>query len=235
MRNLKAVEGRGAFANVVARRRATPAFRPDPVPDDLLQQALELGTFAPSGYNLQPWRFIVVRDPDAKRALRAAAFGQEKVEKAPVVIVACGDTAAWKDADLDRVIADGRSTGSIPDDKTASMIRRNVNAFLPKTDMGVWVTRQTMIAFSFLMLAAENLGLDTAPMEGFDEAMVRSTLGIPETARVIALLALGYADPPDKPFGGRFDLERVVYDGRWDTPWRSLSIDKETLLVNPRK
>lgn len=235
MRTLKSIEGRGAFANVVARRRATPAFRKDPVPDDLLQQALELGTFAPSGYNLQPWRFVVVRDPEIKRRLRAAAYGQEKVEKAPVVIVACGDTAAWREHDLERALADGRATGSIPDDKTASGIRQSVNGFLGKTDLAVWVTRQTMIAFSFLMLAAESLGLDTAPMEGFDEAMTRSVLGIPDTARVVALLALGYLDPPDKAFGGRFDLERVVYDGRWDTPWRSLATESDTLLVNPRK
>jgi len=142
------------------------------------------------------------------------------------MVIACGDTAASKNGDRERMIADGRRTGAIPDEETAEGIRENVADSLGIADMGVWVTRQTMIAFSFLMLAAESLGLDTAPMEGFDERKVRTAFGIPETVRVVALLAIGKLAPPDKPFGGRFELERTVYEDRWGVPWGALATSR---------
>jgi nitroreductase len=217
MRNLNSIDLQGPLAPVIARRRATPSFKPDPVPEEPLRRALELASLAPSGFNLQPWRFIVVRDPHMKRKLRAAAENQDKVEQAPVMIIACGDMAAWK-TDLERVIADGLATGSIPDEQTAEAIRENATGLLATTDLGIWVTRQVMIAFSFLMLALESFGLDTAPMEGFDENKVRAAFGIPETTRVVALMGIGRLAPPDKPFGGRFDLKKTVYEDHWGVP-----------------
>jgi nitroreductase len=226
MRNLDSIAGHSPIAPILARRRATPSFKPDPVPDELLHRALELGTMAPSGFNLQPWRFIVVRDAQQKRRLRAAALGQPKVEEAPVMVIACGDTAAWKHGDLERMIADGLASGTIADEEAAEALREKIEGALDSADMGVWVTRQTMIAFSFLMLAAESLGLDTAPMEGFDEKKVRAAFGIPDTVRVVALLAIGKLAPPDKPFGGRFDLDRTVYEDRWGVPWAELATSR---------
>lgn len=204
---------------VAARRRATPSFRDDPVPEELLEEILEVATLAPSGYNLQPWRFIVVRDPAGKKRLREAAYGQAKVEQAPVMVIACGDTEGWKGADMERMLADGRATGAIKDEAAAEAIRRNAGAYLAGTDIGVWVTRQVMIAFTHLMLAAETHGLDTAPMEGFREDDVRAAFAIPSSVRVVALMGIGYLRPPDKPFGGRFDLPNVVFAERWGAGW----------------
>src|SRR5688500_17131286 len=71
-------------------RRATRSFKPDPIPAEYVNAILTLGTQAPSGYNLQPWRFLVVREPENRRRLMQAAFGQAKVGEAPVVVVALG-------------------------------------------------------------------------------------------------------------------------------------------------
>jgi nitroreductase len=71
------------------------------------------------------------------------------------------------------------------------------------------------------MLAAEAYGYDTAPMEGFVPDAVRSEFGIPEEAEVVALLAIGRAEEPDKPYTGRLALERVVYSERFGQPWKS--------------
>src|SRR5437016_3951299 len=91
------------LAEVVKARRATPDFDSSPVPDADLKQILEAGRNAPSGYNLQPWRFVVVRDAAQRKALRGAAFNQAKVEDAPVVIVAVAALKAWQQGDLDKV------------------------------------------------------------------------------------------------------------------------------------
>src|SRR5215831_10774829 len=85
------------FSDAVRERRATPAFSSDPVDDEDLKKILRAGLESPSSYNLQPWRFVLVRDPEQRKRLRAAAMNQEQVEQAPVVIVACGDTQGWKE------------------------------------------------------------------------------------------------------------------------------------------
>ncbi len=76
-----------------------------------LKGILQAGLQAPSGYNLQPWRFIVVRNPDQKKKLRAACFNQAKVEEASVMIVACGDADGWRSGDLDEMLRLGRQGG----------------------------------------------------------------------------------------------------------------------------
>src|SRR6266849_3024980 len=86
---------------VIHDRRATVDFSDAPVPDEVLRQVLDAGRKAPSGYNLQPWRFVIVRDAEQRKALRSAAFNLPKVEHAPVVIVACAALKAWQQGDLE--------------------------------------------------------------------------------------------------------------------------------------
>jgi len=77
----------------IEKRASVRAFTDDPVPDDLVMETLRLGTLAPSAGNLQARDFVVVRSPETKAKLAKAAFGQEFVEKAPVVIVCCANLA----------------------------------------------------------------------------------------------------------------------------------------------
>src|SRR3981081_4573431 len=93
------------FSVAIRDRRATPIFLPDPVAEADLEKILVAGLAAPSAYNLQPWRFIVIRDSEKRRLLRQAAMNQPKVEEAPVVIVACADLDPWKTGDVNAVIA----------------------------------------------------------------------------------------------------------------------------------
>ncbi len=212
-----------SFRQAVAERRATQSFDATPVPAEDLKEILRLALEAPSGYNLQPWRFVVVRDPEQRKRLRAAAFGQPKVEEAPVVIVACGDPLGWKENDLEQMIALAKERGAV-NEEVARMIRQNVSGFLGAApgdkggagpDFGLWVNRQTMIALTTMMWAAETLGYDTAPMEGFAESKVREVLGIPERVRVVALLAIGHRKGEDRKYGGRFPISQLCFDDKW--------------------
>jgi nitroreductase len=207
------------LSEAIKHRRATPSFDGTAVPDQDLKKILQAGLEAPSGYNLQPWRFVVVRDAEARKRLRAAAKGQPKVEEAPVVIVACGDPEGWKSGDMEEMLRLAEL-----DEGIRKVIRQNLNNFLGakpgdtggvSPDFGVWANRHTMIALTTMMWTAETLGYDTAPMEGFSEAAVRQTLGIPERVRVVALLAIGHLKGPDKPYGKRFAMERVVFNNKW--------------------
>ena len=73
------------ITEVLLERRATNKFTDEEVPAEVLEAVLRLGAQAPSGYNFQPWRFVVVRDADARRRLQQVAFNQPKVAQAPVV------------------------------------------------------------------------------------------------------------------------------------------------------
>ncbi len=198
------------LTQAIRERRATPAFSSVPVPGDDLQQILRAGLEAPSGYNLQPWRFVVVRDPAQRKRLRAAAMDQEKVEQAPVVIVACADPDSWPE-DLEESIRIGREHG-FNDEAQIAAKRKGAHAYLgAHPDLGMWVTRQTMIAATTMMWVAEALGYDTAPMEGFYEQQVREVLGVPKHVRVIFLLAIGRLEDEDKKYPGRFAPSRSVF------------------------
>ncbi|MBI2678923.1 MAG: nitroreductase family protein [Candidatus Koribacter versatilis] len=215
------------LSEVVRERRATPHFDPSaPVHEGDLAKILSAGLHAPSGYNLQPWRFVVVRDPEQRKKLRAAAMNQPKVEEAPVVIVACGDKEGWKKGDLDDALEMAKEHGYGGDAEHA-VVKKNVTGFLGSQpgsaggiapDLGVWVNRHVMIAFTTVMWMAEALGYDTAPMEGFDEASVKKLLHIPDSVRVVALLAIGHRKGEDKPYGGRFPIERLCFADDWGKP-----------------
>ncbi|MCG6921425.1 MAG: nitroreductase family protein [Acidobacteria bacterium] len=67
-----------AFRDLIRRRRSLRDFAPDPVPLDVVDLAIEAAASAPSGANRQPWRFVVVQDPQTKRLIREAAEAEER-------------------------------------------------------------------------------------------------------------------------------------------------------------
>ena len=221
--NLPATQPNGEtlkpFTQVVVERRATNQFTPDEVPEETLNAILRLGLQAPSGYNLQPWRFIVVREAENRKRLQSVAYNQAKVGQAPVVIIAVGMKEEWKQT-ADEVFREGAERGAGSPD-TVEQYKQGALSFLSHMPMDVWVNRHTMIAFTTLMYAAEAYGFDTAPMEGFDAAAVKREFGLPDEAEVVALLAIGRAESPDKVYPGRFPLERVVYGERYGEAWKS--------------
>jgi nitroreductase len=202
------------LSNLVRERRATSSFSPSPVPKEDLQKILQAGLEAPSSYNMQPWRFIVVRDPQQRRKLRVAAMNQEQVERAPVVIVACGDIEGWKE-DLEEVIRIGRSRGFDNESRIDGKRKSVIKDLGSHPNMAMWVTKQTMIAATTMMWMAEALGYDTGPMEGFDEDQVREVLGIPKHVRAIFLLAIGRLEGEDGRNPGRLPASRTVFAERY--------------------
>ncbi|MFD6753643.1 MULTISPECIES: nitroreductase family protein [Micromonospora] len=66
------------FAERMAQRRSVRDFAPDPVPEKVIEAAIRAASTAPSGANVQPWRFVVLTDPSRKRRLREAAEAEER-------------------------------------------------------------------------------------------------------------------------------------------------------------
>lgn len=75
----------------IRKRRSIRKFKDQPVEEEKLNRVLEAGRLAPSAGNRQEWKYIVVRDPEARRGLAEAAHGQQFVAEAGVCLVCCGE------------------------------------------------------------------------------------------------------------------------------------------------
>jgi len=76
--------------DLIKARRSVRAYKSEPVPEEVLARVMEAARLAPSGKNLQPWKFILVRDVDKKQQLAEASRGQYFMAEAPLIVVACG-------------------------------------------------------------------------------------------------------------------------------------------------
>ena len=75
----------------IKTRVSVRSYRPDQISEEVIREILEAATAAPSSGNVQDWEFIVVRNPEGKRRLSEAAYGQDFINEAPVVVVVCSD------------------------------------------------------------------------------------------------------------------------------------------------
>lgn len=205
------------ITQVLLDRRATPHFKPDQVPEEYLEAILSFAAQAPSGYNLQPWRFIVVRDAENRARLQKAAMNQSKISEAPVVVIAFAVKGEWK-ARMDAIFKENARRGA-SDSGITELQEAAATKFLDAIPPAIWLTRQTMIAVTTMMLVAEAYGLDTAPMEGFDADAVKREFSLPLESEVIALLAIGFGKEPDKAYGGRLPLKETVSKEHYGWPW----------------
>jgi len=204
------------LSEVIEQRRDTPSFDGAPVPDADLKKILDAGLKMPSGFNLQPWRFVVVRTPDLKRKLRAASFNQPNVEEASVLVVACGDKDGWR-SDMDEMIRMGRERGMT--ENYAESAQAVIPEFMSShPNLSAWLNRHVMIAFTAMMLMAEALGYDTSATEGLESDKVCQVLNLPISYEVVAILGIGRLRGADKYNGGRFSMQRTVFEGEYGKP-----------------
>lgn len=198
----------------IEQRRAARSFRSDPIPQEILAEILRLGVRSPSGYNLQPWRFIVLQEQANKEKLRACAFDQRQVTEAPVVLICCGDRRVNQADYIESIIEIGKAAGGV-NDAFANYMRQAIPQLFENKpcfeSMEAWTNRHTMLAVAHLAIAAKSFGVDTCPMEGFISAQVKEAFNIPPEVDVCCLLPMGYAAEPFKQYGGRFDIEQVFF------------------------
>src|ERR1700731_3821052 len=139
------------LSQAIQERRATPSFDGTPIPAEDLKQILDAGLHAPSGYNMQPWRFVVVQSLEQKKRLRAASYNQGKVEEASAVIVACGGAGGWG-RDLDLMLGLG-GKGGMPESYAAqaqSSVPNYMSSF-SSAQMQAWLNKQVMLAFTHML------------------------------------------------------------------------------------
>ncbi len=97
-----------SFQELIRKRYSVRAYKPDPVPDDLLAQVLEAGRLAPTAANRQPFRIIVIHTPGREDELRRI-YPREWFPQAPIILCVCTVRAeAWR-----RAMYDGKSHADV--------------------------------------------------------------------------------------------------------------------------
>jgi len=191
------------FDEIIQKRRSIRNFNPDPVPDQAISDILEAARLAPSGSNIQPWRFVVIRSQEMKEKLKAATIWRFAL-KAPVIIACCTDLTSL-DSRPDRLV-----------ELTQAGVFDNVEMegeYTPpersREQLLTYLNMNVGIAITHMMLKAVDLGLGTCWIGGFDPLKTKEILGLDDNLPIVALLPIGYPVrvPAQRP---RFPLEKLI-------------------------
>ena len=177
----------------IKQRRAINFFEPGKtITDAKLSELLALANLAPSSFDLQPWKVIAVRDPERKKTLRGCAMNQQKVEEATAVLIIIADPDAVEE-NKDRVLESWQSLGYMKPEARAGYSGMIDSLYGAKDSVTrkVFASKNAALYAMTLMIAAKGLGLETHPMDGFDEACIKKEFNIPENKLVIMLIAVG--------------------------------------------
>ncbi|MEA5565326.1 nitroreductase family protein [Anabaena sp. UHCC 0399] len=205
----------------IVQRRSIKAFKTDPIAPELLKQLVELTVAAPSSFNMQGWRIVLVQDETQKAALSAASWNQKQIIEAPVTFVFAADPNAGED-DLTAVYEKALQTGAWNEG--------TVNYFktaIPQFQAGLgdkrreYAIKDAIIAATHLVLAAESLGLSTCFMNGWIEEKVKEVIGAADESdlAIAVLVPVGYAAEP-RLDPGRLPLSYNVFVDKIDTPYQ---------------
>lgn len=163
------------------------------IPDDKMKELLETANLAPSSFNLQPWKVIVVKDQEKKKILRQCAFNQPKVEEASVVLILVADPAAMEE-NIERVLDSWQELGYMKPEmrNTYKGMANNLYGEQDSLKRKIFAVKNTSLFAMNLIIAAKGLGLETHPMDGFDEECVKKEFNIPADKIIPMLIAVGY-------------------------------------------
>lgn len=197
---------------VLKQRRSAMKFSPDvQISNNELEEIFNLVKFAPSTFNLQHTRYLVVNDPAQKDAVYEAAFKQHKIKMASAVIVVLGDLDAYKQVGE---LNEGLLQLGVINKQEYDMTVDSVHSFYEgggeafKREEAI---RNSNLSAMLLMLIAKDKGWDTCPMNGFNPEMLKKALNIPERLVPTLLITIGKEDTSKlRPRGYRKPVAEFV-------------------------
>lgn len=178
-------------------RRSIAYFDPAAeVPRAALEELLAVAALAPSSMNLQPWKVVAVVSPERKAALRACAMNQAKVEEASATLIIIADPDALEEnigLALDWRVKDGSLKPEAVEKQKGFALRH----YGPPDGerRKIFAVKNACFFAMSLMAAARGFGLETHPMDGFDEDKLKAEFGIPAGKIVPLLVTVGRPRP----------------------------------------
>jgi nitroreductase len=194
---------------LIRNRVSAESFEPGRTLDsemvrDLVRDAIE----APSSFNIQHWRFIAVRRPEDKQALKLAAYGQQQVVDAAVTFIVLGDLRGLDKLPgaLDRAV----EQGVLPRGKADAWLESARQIYADESMARDEAIRSCSLAAMTMMLAAEARGLAAGALVGFDPAAVKRVFDIGDRFLPVMLLAVGYPSTRVESRKPRLSVDEVL-------------------------
>lgn len=206
-------ERNGVYRAIETRRDVRNEFLPTPLPDALVTRLLEAAHHAPSVGFMQPWNFILIRDPDRRRAVHRL-FSRANAEAADMF--KDERQAAYRALKLEGILTAPLNI-CITCDRT-----RGGKVVLGRTHNPEMDLYSTVCAVQNLWLAARAEGVGVGWVSIYHADELKALLGIPEHVAIVAYLCVGYVDKlylePELAVKGwrqRLPLEELVYREGW--------------------
>ncbi|HEC29874.1 MAG TPA: nitroreductase family protein [Gammaproteobacteria bacterium] len=189
----------------IEKRRAVKHFDPEhQMTNEEITKLLSLAVLSPTAFNIQNWRFVVVREPALRQEIRAAAWDQAQVTDASLFIILCADLKAWEK----QPFRYWKNTAK----EVQDFMLPAIDAYYRDKDQVQRdeAMRSCGIVAQTLMLAAKSSGYDSCPMDGFDFDKVAKIIKLPEDHVIAMFVAIGKGTKDAWPRPGQLPLEDVV-------------------------
>jgi nitroreductase len=161
-----------------------------------LKEAIRLSS---SSYGLQPYKVVIVENPELRAKIQPVAWGQSQIVDASHLIVFANRTTI-NDTEIDAFFENTSKTREIPMEVLSGyqgFMKGKINE-LSEDAQNIWNSKQTYLALGNLLNAAAELKIDVTPMEGFDPAQVNEILGFTKLGLNASLIApIGYRSEDD--------------------------------------
>lgn len=196
--------------DAIYQRRAIKAFDPDyTISAEDEQKLFEAAIQAPTSFNIQHWRFVVVRDKALRQEMRKLGNEQAQITDASLLVIMTADMKAWEKSPA-RYWADAPK-------EVADLL---VGWMGPFHDGREWLQRDEAqrsigMAMQTLMLAAKGMGLDSCPMIGFDIEAVAKLINLPSDHVMGPMVAIGKGTKAPWPKPGQLSLNEVLVNNRF--------------------
>ncbi|WP_424766469.1 nitroreductase family protein [Paenibacillus sp. sgz302251] len=183
-----------AFFDVLNSRHSVRKYDSNAtISEEELREILEMATKAPSSSNMQPWRFLVVTDPELKQKLHPIAFNQQQVVEASAVIIVLADLEMYRLSD--KIYGASVEAGYMTEEVANNFIKNSTEMYsaLPEERRKEIVVFDTGLVAMQLMLTARAKGYDTVPMGGYNRDQVKELFHISDRYLPTLMLPIGKA------------------------------------------
>lgn len=213
MSNFQSIESLNnqPFFDVIHGRRAVRNYKPDvKISKDEITEMLQEATRAPSGGNLQSWRFLVFDSLEQKQKLFPIAYNQRQIVEASAVIIVLGDLECYKMAE--KIYNQAVAAGVMPEDVAKSSVKRYTDLYssMSQNDVLQTVSLECGLVSMQFMLIARAEGYDTGPMRGFSREKLMEAFNISDRYTPVLLIALGKSAKAGYPTV-RLPVENVAF------------------------
>ena len=177
--------------------------------EDEINQLMSLAVLSPTSFNMQNWRFVLVKDSETRKQIRAASWDQAQVTDSSLLIVVCADLKSWKDNPLQYWV-------NAPKEAQEFLVSAMGPFYEGKDQLQRdEAMRSCGIAAQTIMLAAKSMGYDSNPMIGFDPQKVAEVINLPKEHIISMMIAVGKQTKPAMPRGGQLSLDKVVFTDKF--------------------